>query len=104
MSTNQAISTTIAPATKSKITTLTLVIDPGTSCTKSIYLKGRRGKPKYSLASSVICPTAIAPKAEETYVKLPDEEQYYLVGESAVQAKVRNNRANRSVRIFTKSI
>ena len=88
MSTNKAISTTIAPATKSKITTLTLVIDPGTSCTKSIYLKGRRGKPKYSIASSVICPTAIAPKAEETYVKLPDEEQYYLVGESAVQAKV----------------
>ena len=91
MSTNQTISTTITPTTKTKITTLTLVIDPGTSCTKSIYLKGRRGKPKYSIASSVICPSAIAPKAEETYVKLPDDEQYYLVGESAVQAKVQSS-------------
>ena len=86
MTTNLSTTTT-APA-KTKITTLTLVIDPGTSCTKSIYLKGRRGKPKYSITSSVICPTAIAPKAEETYVKLSDDEQYYLVGDSAVQAKV----------------
>ena len=91
MSTNQTIDPTITPTTKTKITTLTLVIDPGTSCTKSIYLKGRRGKPKYSIASSVICPTAIAPKAEETYIKLPDDEQYYLVGDSAVQAKVQSS-------------
>ena len=77
MNTNQVISTTIAPTAKTKVTTLTLVIDPGTSCTKSIYLKGRRGQPKYSITSSVICPTAIAPVAEETYVKLPDDEQYY---------------------------
>ena len=89
MTTNLSTTTT-APA-KTKVTTLTLVIDPGTSCTKSIYLKGRRGKPKYSIASSVICPTAIAPRAEETYVKLPDDEQYYLVGDSAVQAKVQSS-------------
>lgn len=91
MSTNQSVSTTINPPTKTKITTLTLVIDPGTSCTKSVYLKGRRGKPKYSIASSVICPTAIVPRVEETYVKLPDDEQYYLVGDSAVQAKVQSS-------------
>ena len=91
MNTNQVISTTIAPTAKTKVTTLTLVIDPGTSCTKSIYLKGRRGKPKYSITSSVICPTAIAPRAEETYIKLPDDEQYYLVGDSAVQAKVQSS-------------
>jgi len=91
MSTNLSTSTTITPAAKTKITTLTLVIDPGTSCTKSIYLKGRRGKPKHLIASSVICPTAIAPKASETYVKLPDDEQYYLVGDSAVQAKVQSS-------------
>ena len=89
MTTN--LSTTATAPTKTKVTTLTLVIDPGTSCTKSIYLKGRRGKPKYSIASSVICPTAIAPRAEETYVKLPDDEQYYLVGDSAVQAKVQSS-------------
>ena len=91
MSTNQTVSTAINPPAKAKVTTLTLVIDPGTSCTKSIYLKGRRGKPKYSIASSVICPTAIASGAEETYVKLPDDEQYYLVGDSAVQAKVQSS-------------
>ena len=91
MNTNQVISTTIAPTAKTKVTTLTLVIDPGTSCTKSIYLKGRRGQPKYSITSSVICPTAIAPVAEENYVKLPDDEQYYLVGDSAVQAKVQSS-------------
>ena len=76
---------------KSGLTNITLVLDPGTSCTKSIYCKGRRGKPKYSITSSVICPTAIAPKAEETYVKLPDDEQYYLVGHSAAQAKVQTS-------------
>lgn len=91
MSTNQPVSTTTTPPTKTKITTLTLVIDPGTSCTKSIYLKGRRGKPKHLITSSVICPTAIAPRAEETYVKLPDEKQYFLVGDSAVQAKVQSS-------------
>ena len=91
MSINQTVSTAINPPAKTKVTTLTLVIDPGTSCTKSIYLKGRRGKPKYSIASSVICPTAIASGAEETYIKLPDDEQYYLVGNSAVQAKVQSS-------------
>lgn len=91
MSTNQTVSTTITPPVKTKVTTLTLVIDPGTSCTKTIYARGRRGKPKYSIVSSVICPTEIAPRAEETYVKLPDDGQYYLVGDSAVQAKVQSS-------------
>ena len=91
MSINQTVSTAINPPTKIKVTTLTLVIDPGTSCIKSIYLKGRRGKPKYLITSSVIYPTAIAPRVEETYVKLPDNEQYYLVGDSAVQAKVHSS-------------
>ena len=91
MITNQTVDPTTNPPAKTKVTTLTLVIDPGTSCTKSLYLKGRRGKPKHSITSSVICPTAIAPKVEETYVKLPDDKQYYLVGDSAVQAKVQSS-------------
>lgn len=92
MSTNQTVSTTItSPTQTTKVTTLTLVIDPGTSCTKSIYLKSRRDKPKHLISSAVICPTLIEPRLEETYIKLPDDEHYYLVGDSAVQAKVRSS-------------
>ncbi|MBE9048705.1 hypothetical protein IQ255_30745 [Pleurocapsales cyanobacterium LEGE 10410] len=53
MSTNKTVSTTITPPAKTKVTTLTLVIDPGTSCTKSIYLKGRRGREHVSFVRTL---------------------------------------------------
>ena len=77
--------------TQIKVPLLTLVLDPGTSCTKSIYCKGRRGKPKYLINSSLACPISIQPEVGTAYVKLPEDEQYYLVGHSAAQAKVQTS-------------
>lgn len=93
MSNHTIISTPQLTPTSSttQFPTLTLVIDPGTSCTKSIYAKGRRGKPKFLVSSAVICPTSVEPNSEATYIKLSEEEQYYLVGYSAVQAKVKSS-------------
>lgn len=92
MSSNQTVtfnSSTLANNVKTQ--TLILALDPGTSCTKSIYSKGRRGKLKHLVSSSVIYPTSIEPAGEDTYVKLPQDDLYYLVGESAVQAKVQSS-------------
>lgn len=89
MNTNQTDpSITNTSSTKTRTPTLIIVIDPGTSCTKSIYLKSRRGKLKHLISSPVVYSTSAIPQAEATYVKLPDEENYYLVGDSALQTKV----------------
>ena len=81
-------SKSVSSSNLTKVTTLNLVLDPGTSCTKNIYSKGRRGKPKFIVSSAVIYPTSVEPGLEETYVKLAKGEQYFLVGESAVQTKI----------------
>ncbi|MEN9566287.1 MAG: hypothetical protein RLZZ69_1483 [Cyanobacteriota bacterium] len=93
MNLKQTVSTTSKSSTSdsARVQTLTLVIDPGTSCTKGIFSQGRRGKPKFLVTSAVICPTSIEPEGQETYIKLPEDEQYYLVGDSAVQAKVKSS-------------
>ena len=85
---------TIAPrqpnltkSTPTRVPTLTLVLDPGTSCIKTIYCKGRRGQPKYQIDTSLVCPTS-SPSAGESYIKLPHEQQYYLVGRSASFSKL----------------
>lgn len=73
--------------TKTKrVPRLTLVLDPGTSCTKAIYCRGRRGQPKYTTISSLVYPASLV-AAGASFVKLPDNEQYYLVGYSASQSR-----------------
>ncbi|MEL7406760.1 MAG: hypothetical protein AAFN00_07315, partial [Cyanobacteria bacterium J06558_2] len=80
--------TTIEPSIpKSKVPKLSVVIDLGTSCIKSLYLKGRRGKLKYLVSSPVVCPTS-SPQGDATYIKFPEDEVYYLVGDSAAQTKL----------------
>lgn len=91
MTTRQAIKPDPISSTPIKVPTLTLVLDAGTSCLKTIYFKGRRGKPKHLVSSSLICPTNIEPSAAESYIKLSKDENFYLVGDSAVQAKVQTS-------------
>ena len=43
------------------------------------------------MSSAVVCPTSVEPGLEETYVKLAEDEQYYLVGDSAVQTKIKSS-------------
>ncbi|MDJ0596858.1 MAG: ParM/StbA family protein [Pleurocapsa sp. MO_226.B13] len=89
--TTKSTTQSVSSSGQTKLTTLNLVLDPGTSCTKNIYSKGRRGKPKFLVSSAVVCPTSVEPGLEETYVKLAEDEQYYLVGDSAVQTKIKSS-------------
>ena len=72
--------------TKSRTPVLTVSIDPGTSCIKAIYCKGRRGQPKYLITDSLVVPTS-GVQANQSYIKLPDDAEYYLVGLSAAKSK-----------------
>lgn len=72
---------------KTKNSLINVVLDPGTSCTKVIFNQGKRGKPKYLVDSSVVYSVDFAPEPYQTYVKLPDNEQYYLVGMTAASSK-----------------
>ena len=80
-----------SPTSATKVTTLTLVVDLGTSCIKSFYTLSKRGKPKYLVYSSVVCPITNQPEPDSTYIKLPNDKQYYLVGHSASQVKVQTS-------------
>lgn len=80
-----------SPTSETKVTTLTLVIDLGTSCIKSFYTLSKRGKPRHLIYSSVVYPITNQPEPDSTYIKLPNDKQYYLVGYSASQAKVQTS-------------